>query len=214
MKVCHIGQTKFKIKPLPTVNISLDISSQRKTNMLIDTGAQISLINNKIIKDKSLINQHNKITIRSIHGSEDTLGDIAASIHKDNTKIPIKLQVTENTFLKEDGILGYDIIGEKAIINGPCKMLTLNSNNSKFDFPINSYYNNDNTVNSVNFIKEVETLQQIEYLNDHEINPYYKTKLQTVKSITHEINQYKIKIKPLQNGQYQPHSLETSYPRN
>lgn len=76
--------------------------------MLLDTGAQISLINPDVIQNKSLINTRNKTTISSIHGSENTIGEINANILKDNKNIPIQLHVTKNPILKEDGILGYD----------------------------------------------------------------------------------------------------------
>lgn len=196
--VCHVEQTKSQIKELPTIDINLAIAPLRKTSMLVDTGAQVSLISNKVIENKSLINPRNKITITSIHGSEDTLGDISARIHKNNSTIPIQLQVTENTILKEDGILGYDIIGEKAVINGPDKMLTLNSDNSTLNFPIKTKDCNKNKY-SVNFIKEIEKLHNIEYLSDQEINPHYNINLQTVKTITRQINQNKIKIFPIKN---------------
>lgn len=165
--------------------------------MLVDTGAQISLINNKIIQDQSKINRNNKIIISSLHGSEKTLGNISTKIRKDNTTIPIKLQVTNNEFLKEDGILGYDIIGDKAIVDGPNKKLTINSEYSAVDFPIRT---NDNITN-INLIQtpeEIQDLYQINYVTNEEIHPHYKANLQLVRSITEEISETKIKIKPWQ----------------
>lgn len=68
--------------------------------MLIDTGAQVSLINEKLIPNKSLINTKNKITISSIHGSESTLGNISVKILENNTNITIQLQVTKKPITK------------------------------------------------------------------------------------------------------------------
>lgn len=167
--------------------------------MLIDTGAQISLINNNIIEDQSLINKKNKITISSIHGSENTLGDISTKILKNNISIPIQLQVTKNQVLKEDGILGYDILGDKAIINGPQKTLIINSGNSLIEFPIKTKTNRIN-LNSINDTEnEIQAFHKINYLTEEDIDPQYEFNLQRVKTITQEISEVKIKIKPLKS---------------
>lgn len=196
IEVCRSAQTNPNPRPLPVIDINLDISPKRKARMLLDTGAQISLINKNAIKNKDLINTENKITISSIHGSEKTLGEIAATIQKDNSKIPIQLQVTKNSFLKEDGIIGYDVIGENAIINGPTKTLTIFSNNSQVDFPISSHEQNSYT-NLITVNNAIQELHEIEYLGYNEIYPNYNLNLKTVKSITHEINENKIRITPL-----------------
>lgn len=137
--------------------------------MLIDTGAQISLINNKVIDDPSIINTKNKIKISSIHGSENTMGEISTAILKDNTSIPIQLQVTKNEFLGEDGILGYDVIGKTAIINGPEKTLTINSENSKMEFPFKITPNKTNFSNTIN---DRFQLNEINYLSQEEKSPH------------------------------------------
>ncbi|KAL5286157.1 hypothetical protein ACFFRR_007681 [Megaselia abdita] len=106
--------------------------------MLVDTGAQVSLINNKLIKNPNLINTKNRISISSIHGSEKTLGKLTTTINQGNVKIPIILHVTNNSTLKEDGILGFDVIGQRAIIDGPRKLVTMNSGITSVQFPINN----------------------------------------------------------------------------
>lgn len=164
--------------------------------MLLDTGAQISLINKNAIQNKDLINSKNKITISSIHGCEKTLGEIAATIQKDNSRIPIQLQVTKNSFLKEDGIIGYDVIGDKGIINGPNKTLTIYSNNSQVEFPITTHEQNV-YMNLITVNNAIQEFHDIEYLSPNEIYPSYDLNLKKVKSITHEINENKIKIKPI-----------------
>lgn len=185
--------------------------------MLIDTGAQISLINNKIVADHALINPRNKIIIQSIHGSESTLGDITAKIHKNNEIIPIQLQVTRNSFLKEDGILGYDILGEKAVINGPNRTVTINTGKSQVKFPITSNYDLDrsgfnkiqvnrqepemnykhNNYPEINNI--IAKFQSIEYLNDNERNQTYIKNLSEIQNRTQEISKSKIRIAKVQN---------------
>lgn len=164
--------------------------------MLIDTGAQISLINKNIIQNQSLIDERNKITISSIHGSENTLGNISAIIQKDDTQIPIQLQVTKNIALKEDGILGYDVIGEKGIINGPNKILTLKSNDKNIEFPIKT----DDRIQNINLVtikEEIEELHRVEYLEYNEINPQYDVNMLKVQNITEQLDENKIRIKPL-----------------
>lgn len=159
--------------------------------MLVDTGAQVSLIKNNAIPKHSVINTRNRISIKSLHGSETTLGEIQTNICEKQSKIPIQLQVTDNCVIKEDGILGYDIIGERAIVNGPMKTLTIRSRNSSLEFPIN-HIQQDETLQN-----EIHRLQNIEYLSHHENNDQYQTNLQRVKTITHEISQFKIQIKPI-----------------
>lgn len=183
---------------MPIVDLSLEIAPQRKTSMLLDTGAQISLINKKVIKDPSRINIKNKIKIASIHGSENTLGDISTAILENNTTIPIQLQVTTNKFLKEDGILGYDVIGDNGIINGPEKTLTINSGHSQVKIPIKITQNRNKFNN-----KDIETsqLNQINYLSKQEIHPQYETNLQRVRSLTEELSDTKIKINPVKHEQ-------------
>lgn len=204
--VCHVEQTKPKSTILPVIDIKLDITPQEKTKMLVDTGAQISLINQNIIANQELINPENKITLRSIHGSESTLGDISATIYKNNDTIPVQLQVTKNSFLTEDCILGYDILGERAIINGPNKTVTINTGNSSVHYPIcgnhpketcNNFIikpdveSNDHT-NEINMI--IQEFQNIDYLTRQDTNPKYCKNLNIVKKITQEINDSKIRI--------------------
>lgn len=208
-KVCHLEQTYNK-KPinLPVIDIDLDISHKPKTSMLLDTGSQISLINQKSISDLSIVNPQNKITINSLHGSESTLGDVKAIINKDNLQIPIQLQVTRNLPLKEDGIIGYDILSENSIINGPDKTLTMTSTNSEIRFPITEK-TQENNLHNVLSNPEITILSSNNQENDftvkdllnidyscEEKDPKYLTNLQKVKNITHEINETQIKIIP------------------
>lgn len=160
--------------------------------MLIDTGAQISLINKNVIHDPSLIKPQNKVSISSIHGTEDTLGDISAKILTNKKDIPLQLQVTKNIALTEDGILGYDVLGEQAIVDGPNKIVTINSENIKIEFPIKTHPY-ESRMDQI-FNKEIKKLYNIEYLNNIEINKEKMDKLSKVKLITQEINENKIQI--------------------
>lgn len=189
-----MGQTDSKshYQTLPVIDINLDIVPQRSTSMLLDTGAEVSLINQKAIQDKTLINPQNRISINSLHGSERTLGDISANICKNNDTIPIKLQVTNNSFIKEDGILGFDFLGENGIVNGPTKTVTFSTRNSVMNYPFQPQSNYISTIN-----EEIRSFFKIEYLSDEEKNPQYEANLRTVKTITRQINHLKIEINPI-----------------
>lgn len=190
--VCQSRQTQVnnKIPKLPTINVNLGISPQKTTTMLIDTGAQISLITDKMIKNTSKINTNNKITISSIHGTEETLGKIFTTINKNNVEIPIELHVTKNSSLKEDGILGYDVIGEKAIINGPEKTITIKSKTKPIQFEINRVLKTNTDTN-----EEINNFHKIEYIKENEQESvHYQENLDRVRQLTHQINDTKIKI--------------------
>lgn len=104
--------------------------------------------------------------------------------------------MTKNTTLKEDGILGYDFIQNRAIIDGPNKALVIKSGSSYITFP---FENHTTQKAQVNLIKdeteeEIRMLQQIEYLTDSEYNPEYEANLQQIRAITQEIDSQRIKI--------------------
>lgn len=169
--------------------------------MLVDTGAQISLINKKLITNPAIINTQNKISINSIHGTEKTLGKLTTTINKGDLKIPIELHVTENTTLKEDGILGYDVLGKRAIINGPKQLLTLKSGEKAIQYPLTKVGNINTTINHTredNINEEITAFQKIEYISQEEENKrQYNQNLERVRNITHEINDSKIRITQL-----------------
>lgn len=191
--VCHNEQTETAIKPLPVVKFNLQISPNKNTTMLVDTGAQVSLIKNNVIPNESLINTRKQIILKSMHGTEKTLGEITTSICKNQTNIPIQLHVTKNCAIKEDGILGFDIIGEKAIVDGPNKKLTFCSNNSKIEFPINSEENITRDTSN-KFYDEIQRLNNIMYITANDENPQYQANIREVKAITRKINNHKIQI--------------------
>lgn len=171
--------------------------------MLVDTGAQISLINKNSITNPSLINKNNTISISSIHGSEKTLGNLKTTINQGNLKIPIELHVTKNSSFQEDGILGYDIIGKRAIIDGPNKTITMSSGTSAVQIPINPFkHKKINNIIINNPDEEISTLLGIEYIREAEHDTgQYESNLQLVKTITRTIDSSKIKITPIEHVQ-------------
>lgn len=174
--------------------MKLDISPNKNTTMLVDTGAQISLIKNNAVPNPKFIKKDNKITIKSLHGTEETLGKIDTTIHKENTKIPIQLHVTNNPAIKEDGILGYDFISKSGIVDGPNKLLKVQEGNASVQFPINTINHQITKQERDDLADEVKELFNIEYMNENEIFHKYKLNLQQVQNVTQEINEHQIKI--------------------
>ena len=171
--------------------------------MLIDSGAQVSLINNKAITNQDLINKSKKITIKSLHGSEQTIGEISANIQKNQESIPIQLQVTKNNSLNPSsytGIIGYDIIGEKALLNGPEKLFTIKSDNKTINFELSTTetpsVNNLTTPvqDKTDIESEITRLNNITFKENHEIYPHLQFRICQAQNITQEINDTKILI--------------------
>lgn len=137
----------------PTVNLNLDVSSLKGVNMMVDSGAQISLVGTKVLKPEIKIDSTKRVKITSIHGTEETLGEVGANIMCENLKIPVSLQVMKNSPVPEDGIIGFDVLQPYAIMNGPEKKLTFQSQDRKIDIPINIRYGsnqNDNLHRKLN----------------------------------------------------------------
>lgn len=107
------------------------------------------------------------------------------------------MHVVKNAFINEDGILGYDVIGEKAVIHGPNKTITIKSSQSQIEFPLRQHNNNTSINLITEELHELQQFQNIEYLNNNEINPQYEINLKRVQSITQQINPNKIKINQL-----------------
>lgn len=107
----------------PTVNVNLDVSP-KQLNMMVDSGAQVSLVDTKVLHPDIKVNTNRKVQITSIHGKEETLGEVGANIVYDSMKIPINLQVMSNCPIPEDGIIGFDVIKPFAVIDGPRETLT------------------------------------------------------------------------------------------
>lgn len=124
----------------PTVTVSLDVASREGVNMMIDSGAQVSLVGTKVLKPETRIDSTKRVKISSIHGTEETLGEIGANIMCENLQIPVNLQVMKNSPVPEDGIIGFDVLQPYAVINGPEKKLTFHSQHRNIDLPINIRY--------------------------------------------------------------------------
>lgn len=112
--VCSIGWTENKrqqnLGMTPTVNLNLDISSREGVNMMVDSGAQVSLVGTDVLRPETKIDTSRKVKITSIHGTEETLGEVGAKIMYKDLQIPVNFQVMKTSPVQEDGILGFDVL--------------------------------------------------------------------------------------------------------
>lgn len=106
---------------------------------MVDSGAQVSLVNTKVLDPNTFINTERKVQITSIHGKENTLGEVSANLVYNSFKIPVKLQALKNCPVNEDGILGYDVL-KSAIINGPEEKLTWTTPLECYEVPMKMRY--------------------------------------------------------------------------
>lgn len=105
------------------VEVPIDINLGRKLNFLVDTGSDISLINEDVLDANSILNQSDVIDINGIFSKGTTLGTIEANILLD-PPIKCKLHVTEKIHTLDcDGILGQDILFKYTNIEGPNRLL-------------------------------------------------------------------------------------------
>lgn len=93
-------------------------------------------------------------------------------------------------------------MGEKAIINGPNKTITINTGKSSVNFPIVSEENTRNKISKIiSKNQSLESLQEsiqdfnnIDYITRDDINPNYEKNFRNVKNLTQEISDSKIRI--------------------
>lgn len=135
----------------PTVNVNLDVSP-KKVNMMVDSGAHVSIVNNKVLHPGVRIDAHKRVQITSIHGKEETLGEVGANIVYDSMRIPIKLQVINNCPVPEDGIIGFDVLKPFAVIDGPQETLTWTSDNKDIEIPLTIRRGNNTCISHISTV--------------------------------------------------------------
>ncbi|KAL5282269.1 hypothetical protein ACFFRR_005450, partial [Megaselia abdita] len=126
-------------------------------NMMIDCGAQVSLVGTNVLHANTVINPNKKVQITSIHGTEVTLGEVGANIVYDNMQIPVNFQVLKKCPVPEDGIIGFDVLKPFATINGPNEKITWSSNEQNIKVPLKIRYGTGSSINTIRN-SEVEDL--------------------------------------------------------
>lgn len=119
----EIEKIPIKLIRTPMVHLPLDIIINGKANMLIDTGAEVSLIKREKLNPKIVINTGNKINITGVCGTSHTLGSCPGKILV-GKGIPCEFFVIENNDgLPGDGLIGNDILSQYTNIEGPSQQL-------------------------------------------------------------------------------------------
>jgi hypothetical protein len=92
--------------------LKLDISEEKELLFLLDTGADVSIINSKKIIGTTTFDPQRKIRLKSVNGAiVETHGVVEANILEDSISIPVELQlVSKQVDLEGDGILGKDFL--------------------------------------------------------------------------------------------------------
>ena len=131
------------------MKLPLDISKNKETNFLIDTGSQISLIKEKILKENAQINEDEQIKFKSVHGSEKTIGTQCGNF-KLKSEMPCKFHIVSNkTNIPQDGLLGNDFLLRNCSIDGPNKRLIFpNTERNETEFSVPFLTANDISKNS------------------------------------------------------------------
>lgn len=102
------------------IKIKLDVSRLSPATVLVDTGADINLINENCLKDDVIINTSDLKTLSGLYSAQrKTLGSVIGNIILGNKTVIFKWHVVDNTQanLPGDGILGRDFLRNGTIIN-------------------------------------------------------------------------------------------------
>jgi hypothetical protein len=94
------------------IKLTLDISKEEDLLFLLDTGADVSVINSKKLINTTEFEPQQKVRLKSVHGSVvETHGLVKAQVLGGNMSIPMELQlVSKQVDIEGDGILGKDFL--------------------------------------------------------------------------------------------------------
>lgn len=112
-----------KIIRTPMVHLPLDIAANGNAKMLIDTGAEVSLIKVVKLRHDVPINENDKVKITGVCGTGYTEGSCRGHILV-GKGIPCEFQViNENDGIPGDGLIGNNILSRYTNIEGPAHQL-------------------------------------------------------------------------------------------
>jgi len=116
-------------------SIPLDIATQGEADLIIDTGAEISLIKRTVLKPSVPVTQ-DMTSISTAFGTGNTQGKCSGKIQAD---LPLACDfhvIDEKVDIPGDGILGYDFISRHCNIEGPNQTITFPRKERKNNFCI------------------------------------------------------------------------------
>jgi hypothetical protein len=96
------------------VELNLDVENACTLYLLIDSGADVSILKSARLRGTAEFEPKDKIRIRSVEGSViETHGSIGTNILEGNMEIPFRFQlVNKQVDLLGDGILGRDFLAQ------------------------------------------------------------------------------------------------------
>jgi hypothetical protein len=87
------------------------VGGSSKLYLLVDSGADVSLLRSKNLLGAAEFEPEEKIRIKSVNGSViETHGSIEAKIKEGELDIPFKFQLVSKQIYIRDGILGRDFL--------------------------------------------------------------------------------------------------------
>jgi hypothetical protein len=94
------------------IKLKLDISKEKELHLLVDTGADVSVINSKKLISTTEFEPRQKVRLKSVDGSVvETHGLVKAQVMEGKLSIPIEFQlVNKQVDIEGDGILGRDFL--------------------------------------------------------------------------------------------------------
>jgi hypothetical protein len=94
------------------IKLTLDISKENELFFLLNTGADVSVINSKKLISTTEFEPQQKVRLKCVDGSiVETHGLVKAQVLEGNMSIPMELQlVSKQVDLEGDGILGKDFL--------------------------------------------------------------------------------------------------------
>lgn len=118
------------------IEIPLDVMKKDKVRVLVDTGADISLIKLNSLKDGIDIDKSELRVISGVYeGDGTTIGTIQTTLKINDEQLLIKLHVVDNTFsIPADGIIGRDLLWGNTIINTKQKLIKFYGANADDNF--------------------------------------------------------------------------------
>lgn len=139
---------------------------EKPVNLIVDTGADVSIIKENLLNEFQKIYINQKCTINGVtDGKVETIGRTSTNILINDTSIPHNFQVvTKNFPIQTDGILGRDFLAKYGCnICLKTWLLTFELDNQLFELPIEDKYNGNLVIPP-----RCQIIKQVNFVNINE----------------------------------------------